>query len=201
MTLILPVQPRAKDLIVKSEGQVAAVVYGPKFPSTNILVDKKEMVKTFKSAGESTIIQLQGLSSPVEVLIKDVTFSPIKGEMMHVDFYVMEKGKEMTADIPLHFIGVAPAEKMGAVINKVMHEVTVVCQPQNLPAHIDVDLGKLIQAEDKIHILDLVCPVGVKITQDENDVVALAEMVVEEVEVNEQVSAADVSEAGKVNKE
>jgi large subunit ribosomal protein L25 len=191
MTVILPVESKLNK--TKTAEQISAVVYGPKFASTAILVDRKEFEKTFKTAGESTIIELQGLTSPVEVLVKEVVFAPIKGGIIHVDFYALEMGKEMTTDVPLHFINEAPAEKLGAVINKVLHEITVVCKPANLPSHIDVDLGLLVLLEDKIHVSDIVCPKGVSFTQDEHDVVAVAETVEEEPEVEvEVVAAADV---------
>jgi large subunit ribosomal protein L25 len=191
MTVILPVESKLNK--TKTAEQISAVVYGPKFPSTPILLDKKGFEKTFKTAGESTIIELQGLASPVEVLVKEVVFAPIKGGIIHVDFYALEMGKEMTTDVPLHFINEAPAEKLGAVINKVLHEVTIVCKPKDLPSHIDVDLGALVLLEDKIHISDIVCPKGVSITQDAHDVVAVAETVVEEVEPEvAPIAAADV---------
>ena len=41
MTVILPIQPRSKEL-AKAADQIAAVVYGPKFAATPISVNKKE---------------------------------------------------------------------------------------------------------------------------------------------------------------
>lgn len=193
MTVTLAIEPRPKTLKTKSGEKIAAVVYGPKFASTPIVVDRKAFEKTFKTAGESTIIELQGLEAPVDVLVKEVTFSPIKGGINHVDFYVIEKGKEMATHVPLSFIGEAPAAKLGAVVNKVMHEVHIVCKPNDLPAHIDVDLALLVNVEDKIHVSDIKAPKGVKITDDAHDVVALAEAVKEEpVEPVEEIAAADV---------
>ncbi len=195
MTVILPVEPRIKGegAKIKSAEGISAVVYGPKFPTTPIRLDRKVFEKTFKTAGESTIIELQGLKEPVQVLVKEVVFAPIKGGIIHVDFYALEMGKEMNTDVQLHFVNVAPAEKLGAVINKVLHEVSIVCNPSNLPPFIEVDLSTLALAEDKIHISDIVCPKGVKIMQDANDVVAVAEIIAEEVEQEvETVAAADV---------
>lgn len=203
MTVTLAIQSRAKggEGAKKTAEQITAVVYGPKFPSTPILVDKKEFEKTFKSAGESTIIQLEGLDKPIDVLVKEVSFAPTKGGVIHVDFYALEKGKEIHASIQLHFINEAPAAKLGAVINKVMHEVNVVCKPADLPSHIDVDLALLVNAESKIHVSDIKAPKGVVIEEDAGDMVALSEMVEEEVETEvEVVAAADVpaEKKGKV---
>lgn len=193
MTVKLTVHPRANSSAdIKSE-HIPAVVYGHKFASTAISVDKKEFEKTFKTAGESTIIVLEGLEAPVEVLVQEVAFAPIKGGIIHVDFYAIEKGKEMETHVPLHFIGEAPVVKLGAVVNKVLHEIEILCKPQDLPSHIDVDLAKLVTLEDKIHVSDIVAPKGVKITNDANDVVVLSEEIEEEVEPeNEEVAAADV---------
>lgn len=192
MTVKLAIQPRTKVPENKAEF-ITAVVYGPKFPSTSIFVNKKAFDKTFKETGESVIIELEGLDKPVEVLVKDVAFSPTKGGIQHVDFYALDMTKEITTHIPLHFVNEAPASKLGAVLNKVLYEVTVVCNPANLPSHIDVDLSLLVNMEDQIHISDLVTPTGVKIEEDPEDVVVLAEEVKEEVVVEEPViAAADV---------
>lgn len=202
MTVILPIQPRSKEL-AKAADQIAAVVYGPKFAATPISVNKKEFEKTFKTAGESTIIELQGLKDSVEVLVKDVVFSPIKGGIVHVDFYVVEKGKEMATHVPLHFIGEAGATKLGGVVNKVMHEVHIMCKPADLPAHIDIDLAKLATLEDTIHVSDIVCPKGVKITDEPTDMVALVEVIKEEVveEVPMSVEDIEVEKKGKTEEE
>jgi len=186
MTVILPIQLRTKKDKISSEQkaeQIPAVVYGAKFEAKAISVNRREFDKTFKTAGESTIIELQGL---VE--------GPIEGSIVHVDFYVVEKGQEITTNIPLHFEGESPATKAGAVLNKVLHEVEVVCKPNKLPAHLDVDLTKLVQAEDRILISDIMCPAGVKISQDQSDVVALAETVADrtEDEATEEIDIADI---------
>lgn len=192
MTVKLIIQPRTKAPENKTE-LIPAVVYGPKFPSTPIFVSKKDFDKAFKEAGESVIVELEGLDKPVEVLVKDVVFAPTKGGISHVDFYALDKAKEITTDIQLHFINEAPAAKLGAVVNKVLHEVTVTCKPADLPAHIDVDLSLLTEVDSKIHVSDIVCPKGVKIEQDKDDMVALSEVIAEEVDsVEPVIAAADV---------
>ncbi len=198
MTVILPIKVRAKnsnDFKNNLLEVIPGVVYGPKQEPISITVSRKEFEKTFKLAGESTVITLEGLAKPTDVLVKGVAFSPIKGGINHVDFYVLEKGKEIVTHVPLNFIGEAPVLKLGAVVNKVLHEVTVACQPANLPAHIDVDLSVLIDLDAKIHVSDLVTPKGVKITDAPETTVAVAEAIKETPEevTEAATSAAEVS--------
>lgn len=201
MTVSLSVEPRAEVLSSNSKSvtHIAGVVYGPKFVSTKVQIDKKEFEKTFKQAGESTVVELTGLEKPVSVLIKEVTFSPIKGGIVHVDFYAPEMGKEITTHVALHFINESPAVKNGAVVDKVMHELMVTGKPDALPSHIDVDLSLLTEAGAKIHVSDLVLPKGLTLKSEPVEVVAVAEAgrieVVEESQPEESAAPAETEEA------
>jgi large subunit ribosomal protein L25 len=207
MTVTLPIKSRSKeDKAVKLnlKESIPGIIYGPKQEPISVVVNRKDFEKTFKTAGEATVISLQGLPKTVDVLVKDVTFAPIKGGIVHIDFYALEKGKEIVTHVPLHFIGEAPVAKLGAVVNKVIQEVTVSCQAADLPAHIDVDLALLTELEAKIKVGDLVAPKGVKITEAEDVVVAIAEAVEEEViEEAPAVAMTDipVEQKGKVEAE
>ena len=192
MTVTLDVTKRtASAEAVRKDGKIPAVVYGPKQEPISISVDKVTLEKTVRSAGESTVINLIGLGDEIEVLIHDVAFNPAKGGVLHADFYAIEKGKEITVDIPLEFTGEAPAVKAGGVLTKVLHEVEVTCKPSALPQHIDVDVSSLDDFEKQIHVRDLVLPAGVKVSNDADEVVALVQEVKEESE--EPVAPVDMA--------
>lgn len=175
MTLAVTVRDKSKSLeALRTSGQIPAVIYGPAQEPTAILIEEKIFDKVRREAGESTVLELTGLSKPMDVLIKHVDFSPIKQQIVHVDFLALEKGKEITTHVPLHFVGVAPVEdsKLG-VVTKVLHEVEVVCTPAHLPSFLDVDLSLLKTAEDKIQVSDIVIPAGVKINLAADETVAV----------------------------
>lgn len=202
MTITLPVASRRSSVEVNTNLllNIPAVVYGPTYKSESITVDRKQFEKVFKSAGESTIIALSGLAKPVEVLVKKVAFSPIKGGIRHIDFYAIDSKSAISANVPLHFVGESPVVKSGAVLNKVLHEVTVSCLPANLPAHIDVDMSLLQAVSDVIHVSDLVLPTGVEIEQEGKEVVLMAELIAEEVDAapaNVDMAAVEVEAKGK----
>lgn len=207
MTVTLPIKSRSKEergVKLNLKESIPGIIYGPKQEPISVVVNRKEFEKTFKTAGEATVISLQGLPKAVDVLVKDVTFAPIKGGIVHVDFYALEKGKEVVTHVPLHFTGEAPVTKLGAVVNKVIQEVTVSCQAADLPSHIDVDLSILTELDAKIKVSDLVTPKGVKITEAEDVVVAVAEAVVEEIvedAVPVDIASIPAVEKGKVEAE
>ncbi len=200
MTVKLAVTPRTgKAYKARREGTVPGIVYGPKQESVTVAVSRSAIEKTVREAGESTIIVLEGIGEPVEVLIHDVSFNAEKGGIEHVDFYAIEAGKELTVDVPLEFIGEAPATKQGGSLTKVLHEVEVTCRPADLPQHIDVDVSTLVDFESQIHVRDLVLPKGVKVENDPEEVVALVQEVKDEPieETTVDMSAIEVEQKGK----
>jgi len=200
MNTTLEVQPRTgKIKAATQQGDIPAVVYGPKQESMSLAVNKQAFEKLFAEAGESTIITLTGLAESIEVLVHDVQFDPARGGVIHVDFYAIERGKELTTNAPLEFVGEAPAEKYGSVV-KALHEVEVTCRPSALPSHITVDLSVLTEVDSQILVRDLVVPEGVKIENDADAVVATIAVAREEDdEVSEapDMDAIEVEEKGK----
>lgn len=173
MTIKLEVAKREGSAKAAREaGLMPAVVYGPKQEPISVTVDKIVFTKMLEEAGESTIINLVGLGEEIEVLIHDVAFDAAKGGVEHADFYAIERGKELTTNVALEFIGEAPITKTGATVNKVLHEVEVTCRPSVLPNHIDVDLSVLGDVDANIAIKDLVVPAGVTINNEADVIVA-----------------------------
>ncbi|MBX2867017.1 50S ribosomal protein L25 [Candidatus Kaiserbacteria bacterium] len=194
-------EERGKQLAaLRAKEQIPAVVYGKKQEATAITLNKAELDKLFRDGAESTIVNLTGLGEEVEALIHDVEFDPVKGGVQHVDFYAVERGKELTTEVSLEFEGEAPAIKLGGSLTKVMHELEVTCRPSALPSHLTVDVSSLVDFDAQIKVKDITLPEGVKTEIDPEEVVALVSEVKEEEEAPvEQVDmdAIEVEEKGK----
>lgn len=195
---------RGKQLAaLRKAGKVPAVIYGPKEASVALTLDRIQFEKVLKEAGESSVITLTGVGGSKDVLIHDVSFDPGFGGVIHVDFYAIEAGKEITIDVPLVFVGEAPAVKLGGTLTKVLHELEVTCKPSALPKEIEVDVTALDDFEKQIHVKDLVVPKDVTIENDPEEVVALVQQVAEEVEAPTEIdmSAIEVEKKGKTETE
>ncbi len=193
MTVKLEVTKREESAAaVRSAGRVPGIVYGPKQAPIKLSVDAHTFSKMMQTAGEATIINLDGLGEEIEVLIHDVSFNAARGGVEHVDFYAIERGKELTTNVPLEFIGEAPVSKTGATINRALNEIEVTCRPSNLPSHIDVDISVLVDNEAQIKVSDLVIPKDVTVETDPELVVASVSAAREE-EPEEAVTPVDMS--------
>jgi len=191
--------------VKKREGKASAdilqgVVYGPKQEPISLAINKQTFEKTLHEAGESTIITLTGLDEDIEVLVHDVSFNARKGGVEHVDFYAIERGKELTTNVTLEFIGEAPVEKSGASVNRVLHDVEVTCRPGVLPSHIEVDLSVLVDETSQIRVADLIVAEDVKIENEAEETVVNVAAAREE-EPEETPEAVDMDAIEVVGKE
>jgi large subunit ribosomal protein L25 len=181
--LALEITARAKGKSaenLRKAGVVPGVFYGPKEGSVAISIEARKLERVWKEAGATTVITLKGIGEDKDTLIHDVQFHPVTGALLHADFYVLEKGKKITINIPLEFEGAAPAEKAGHIITKVMHEVEIEVAPQELPQHLNVDLSKLENVGDHVLVSDIKLPPSATLVTNADEIVASVTEFVEE---------------------
>ena len=202
MKLKADLRDKAEKLdTLRKAGKLPAVFYGKKEPSTSISISKIDFLKAWQTAGESSVITLETPEGVKESLIHDVDFDPVTGAPRHADFYVFEKGHKVKIDIPLEFVGVAPAVKdLGGILVKVLHEVKVEAMPKDLPHNIEVDISGLMNFDSQVKASDLVLPSGVTLIDSPEEVVALVSQPREEKEEESapiDLSAIEVEKKGK----
>ena len=74
------------------------------------------------------------------------------------------KGSKVTVRIPLSFINEAasPGLKLGGVLNVLTHEMDVVCDPENIPDVIEIDLTGF-EFHHTVHANSVKLPEGVEL--------------------------------------
>lgn len=187
---------------LREEGKIPAVFYGPKEDATPITLSLSNFQSVYSQVGESGVIILKEGDNSHEVLIHDVQVDAVSGKPLHVDFYVIEKGKKLTVSVPLTFIGVSPAEKnFGGVLVKVMHELEIEASAKDLPQQIEVGLDSLVDFESQIKAKDLHLPEGVELAVDPEETIVLVQEPKEEEKEPEQEIDLDSIEVEKKGKE
>lgn len=189
---------------LRKAGKLPAVFYGPKEKSTPIVVLTKDFIKTFKKAGESSVVILKEGSNEHETLIHEVDVHPLTGAPRHADFYVIEKGKKVKVHVPLIYEGVSPAVKdMGGILVKVLRELEIEAAPKDLPHELRVDISSLVELSSVITAKSIKIPEGVTLVANPEEIVASIAEAKEEIEEVKPIdmSAIEVEKKGKESKE
>lgn len=177
---------------IRKAGKVPAVFYGKKEASTPISISKIDFLKVWKEAGESSVVTLKTTDGEKESLIQDVDLDPVTGNPRHADFYVFEKGHKVEVELPIEFVGVAPAVKeLGGILVKVLHELKIEAMPKDLPHNIVIDVSSLANFGDQVVAKDIVLPSGVELKENPEEVIALVSAPREEKE--EEAAPVDLS--------
>jgi large subunit ribosomal protein L25 len=143
-----------KVKILRKQGILPGVIYGPKIESQPIEVDLKEFEKVFKKAGESSLIFLEIDNKKHLVLIHNLKRDPLTEKPIHVDFYQPSLEEEIEAKVPLVFEGEAEAIKvLGGTLVKNISEIEVKALPQDLPKEIKVNIESRVTRSDPVTIL------------------------------------------------
>ena len=190
------ISARVRDVLgkkvknLRKEGFLPAVIYGNKKETTPIVMKETEFIKVWKSAGESSILQLEIDGTKENVLIHDIDFDPIKDNPIHADFLAVEMNKPIKVNVKIEFIGDSDAVKAGGSLVKVIHEIHIEALPKDLPSEIVVDISALKEMGGSIKIEDIKIPSGVIVLNNPSDMVAFVEAPKTEDELKAEEDAA-----------
>lgn len=182
-----------KVRFLRREGLTPVNVYGPKIESLPLQVQTSLLKRLIARAGMNALINLKvdAARKPRTVMIRDIERDPLTQELLHVGFFQVEMTHKVKVEVPLLFIGEAPAAKSSRVmLIENLTSLEVEALPADLPRNIEVDLSVLEEIGQAIHVRDIQVDEGVEVLTEASHLVVSAmearaevEEVVEEVEV------------------
>lgn len=159
---------------LRREGIIPGHVFGKKLETEHVSVKAKDFIKVYSEAGETGLVDLKiGEEKTRPVLIRQVQRDPVRGEVLHIDFYQVNLLEKTTVNVPILLIGEEPeiVHTGEAVVIQPMMEVSVEALPSDLPENIKVDITALIAIDDAITVADLPVSAGVTILAEPESVV------------------------------
>ncbi len=160
---------------LRKEGLLPATVYGHKFESLSIQFKTVELEKIYNEAGESGLVELLIGEEKLPVLFRNPQYSPVWGNILHIDCYKVNLKEKITAFVPIEFIGESQAVKDGNMLVEVTNEIEVEALPTDLPGNIIVDISILNAVGDTITVGDIKL-------DDKVEMVTLPEQVIAKIE-------------------
>ena len=164
-------------------GQVPVTIYGGEGDAVAALAPLSELAAILRSdSGRNTIFTLDvdGVGA-AEVMFIDRQIDPVRSRLVHADFKRLVKGEKIEATVHLRLTGepIGVREHAG-VLEQIVREVEIRCEPREIPEHIDIDVTNL-GVHEVLHVSDIPVPAGVEILEDGDMVIATVGMVKEEV--------------------
>ena len=174
---------------LRAAGQVPAVLYGKDQKPISLTLDSREALHLFHSISvENTIVnvQIDDDKEELETLVREIQMHPYRPDIVHVDFYCIERGVALEVDIPANYIGTPQGVRDGGILEVILHEFRVKCLPSKIPEIIEVDISRL-DIGDSIHASEITTDEGVELLTDPGQTICLVSAPREEEEEEEEV--------------
>jgi len=166
----------------RRDGQVPVTIYGGVGEAVAALAPLSELAAILRSdTGRNTIftVDIEGVEA-TEVMFADRQIDPVRSRLVHADFKRLVKGEKIEATVPLRLVGepIGVREEAG-VLEQLVREVEIRCQPRDIPEHIDVDVTNL-KVHDVLHVSDIPVAEGIEILEEPDTAIATVGVVKEE---------------------
>lgn len=188
---------------LRKQGLIPAHIFGAKLDSEHVSVKLSDFIPVLRQAGETGLIDLKvGADKVKPVMIRGVQEHPVKGDILHVDFYQVNLSEKVKVPVPIEITGGGEIEavKTGeALVLQNIAEVEVEALPADLIEKIEVSVAQLKQIDDAITVSQLSYDRD-KITvlaDPEQIVVKLAPAVTEEMKKLMEEQAAEAAAAAQ----
>ncbi len=189
----LKVEERAvlgkKVKFLRKKGVVPVHLFGHNVESAALQGDAAILGKVVSQAGHTRLINLKiGKSEKARpVMVREVQKDAIKGGLLHVDFYEVNMSEKIRVEVPIMIVGEAPALKIREnMLYQTLSSLLIECLPDKMPDRIPVDISSITQADQAVHVRDIVIQ-DITILNDAD--LTVAKVALRPVEVVEEVKA------------
>src|SRR5687768_1028182 len=177
--IVVEARPRADfgknvNRRLRAQGLIPGVVYGAKKEPVPVAVSPKEIGTILRSAsGENTLFDLQLDGGRRKVILKEFQVEPIKGKLLHADFYEVALDQALEVTVHIELTGVPVGVKVeGGILDFVTRELQVECLPTDIPEKIVVDVSELGMGKH-VRVSDIKAPERVTILTDSDIVIEI----------------------------
>ena len=176
---------------LRAAGQVPAILYGKDQETVSLTLNAREALSLFHSISvENTIVnvRIDDDKEELETLVREIQMHPYRPDIVHVDFYCIERGVALEVEIPANYNGTPKGVRDGGVLEVILHEFRVKCIPSKIPESIEIEITHL-DIGDSIHASEISMEEGVELLTDPGQTICLvsAPRAEEEVEVEEEL--------------
>lgn len=185
-----------KTRFLRRQGITPTHLFGHSLKSLALQCDTASLQSIISQAGETRPVNLkiEGEKLLRMAFIREVQKNEVTGQLLHVDFYQVKETEKIKVDVPISFVGEAPAMKeKGRSLTHGVTSLSIECLPGDVPPQIEIDLSPLEEVEQPVYVKDIILDPSITVSTDPDQLVvkvsearAVVEEVVEEEAVTEE---------------
>ena len=142
---------KAKRL--RREGYVTGNVFGREMEgSMPVKMEKSAVEKLLKTSNKGSQIMLDVDGQSYDVLIKEIQFNPLKGQVDEIDFQALVSNEKVHSVAEIVLVG--HEKDAGGVLEQLLEEVQFKAYPSALVDKVEVDVSNM-KVGDSIKVKDL----------------------------------------------
>jgi len=165
---------------IRSEGSIPAVLYGKDIEVKTIQIDNKEFKEILISEGRNAIVDIELEGESYFAMLKDVQTHPITNDILHLEFYNIDRSQKVEVTIPIRLVGKEISKFEGAVVHQ-LDEVEIRCPSTKIPRQIKLDVSELTLGHS-LHVSDLEDIEGIEILNSPDEMIVSVTTIDEEPE-------------------
>jgi len=181
---------------LRGRGMIPGVVYAPGKDAVAVSISPRVITEILQSAaGENTLFDIELGGTRRKVILKEYQREPLKGELLHADFFEVALDKRIEVKVHIELEGTPVGVKnQGGLLEFVTRELELECLPTEIPDKITVDVADL-ELGRHLRVSDVTLPDNVTLLT-EGDVV-IAHVVTPRAEVAAAEEEAEAVEAAE----
>lgn len=179
---------------LRRQGITPVHLFGRGIDSLSLQCGTSGLIRVLAEAGQTRLVNLKidSEQKPRSVLVRGVQVSPVKSELLHVDFFEVSLAEKVRVDVPIILTSEAPITRQKEyILVQEMDSLSVECLPADMPNQATLDLAVLTEPDHSLKVSDIDLGDAVTVINDPDQVIARISMLrLAEEEVAEAAEAA-----------
>jgi large subunit ribosomal protein L25 len=131
---------------LRQNGKIPAACYGHGAQPVGVTADPLELYKLLTGARRTNIVfrlEIEGGATHEDVMVRDYQIDPIRQELLHADFVVVDPQAPVMVTVPVTTSGRPRGVREGGRLQMVRAEVPITSRPADIPVVVTYDVTNL----------------------------------------------------------
>ena len=143
---------------LRRAGTIPVHLYGPGVEPRALQCENRQLLRALAQAGSTNPVTLsiKGEGGERLAFAREIQWSPVRSQLLHVDFLAVSATERITAQVPINLVGESSAAReTGGSVAQTLYALEVEALPLEIPNEIIIDLSVLVDTNSVVRAGEL----------------------------------------------